>query len=138
MAKGMVIEAARNAADNARTVRAAIRGCGALIGPEGERCAVPSPCPEHGPAQTPGERIAELERHRRQWRGVASVALDLLERLGAMDLHDANGHTGVYACSWCDAESQDVAAVPHLEGCQLAAVVRQYLDLSAQSESVDR
>ena len=53
-------------------------------------------------------------------------------------LHDASGHTGVYACSWCDAESKDVATVPHREGCQLAAIVARYLDLAGQSGSPDR
>ena len=72
----MGIEVARNAADNARTVRAAIRGCGAIIGPEGERCAVPSPCPEHEKEQTMAARIAELEGHRGMWRRKAACHED--------------------------------------------------------------
>jgi hypothetical protein len=51
---------------------------------------------------------------------------DLLRRLGAWDIHDAGGHTGRYACAWCDADSTDVDNVKHLHDCSLAVLLAEW------------
>ncbi len=59
--------------------------------------------------------------------GELDRALDLLSRLGAMDVHDETGHTGVYMCSWCDGQSENIDAIAHLHDCRLAAFLTRLL-----------
>ena len=71
-------------------------------------------------------RIEVLEGHRRRYSRLAFDLMELVESLGAMDLHDANGHTGRYVCSWCDGEGIDVTKVAHQPDCRIDAMLDRF------------